>query len=789
VTRQAGTGEPPLAAESGATRATGDRHGSEGPLLRSLFEATSDIITVHDERGTIRYATPALYRTLGYPIGALLGRNAFELVHQDDVHELRRDFAAVVLGLNPGTPAEFRCRRADGTWIHLEAVGNRLLGPLGETEIVFTSRDVTERKRMQDALEARDERFRAAVEGSLDTVFFLRAVRNAEGRVTDFVFEEINHNGERLLDRPRDQVLGHRLGEIFPPERVRSFFERYASVAEKQVPLEEELAVELPGRGQAWFYQQVVPLADGVAITASDVTEVKQSEAERRESDERWHSLLENLPGYLLLVDPEGRIVSANRPFTGLGFADVLGRSVLDFVKAEYRDRSQEKSRAVLERGESVDYEVELATSAGDTWAVRAGPIYRDGGIGGMILLATDVTEKKKTESELARTEEQLRHAAKMETLNRVAGGVAHDFNNLLTAILGYAELALGRLGPEEPVRRHIDGIVRTATRASDLTRQLLAFSRKQVLSPRVVDLNQIMAASETLFRRLLGENIRLVTRLSPVLGATRVDRAQVEQILMNLVVNARDAIQGEGGTVEIETRNIQLDESWASAHPGSNAGPHVVLSVKDTGVGMDAETQRQIFEPFFTTKELGRGTGLGLATVDGIVKQSGGHITVETILGKGSTFRIFLPRVAATAPQAEAAPSAIAPLRGRETILLVEDEDVVRELAREALQQGGYTVLEARHPGEALLVAERQEADALDLLLTDVVMPHMSGRQLAQRLREKRPNLPVLLMSGYNDDAAVRDGVLQNEYAFLQKPFTPEVLARRVRETLDVKR
>jgi two-component system, cell cycle sensor histidine kinase and response regulator CckA len=789
VTREARTGEHLPAEESSVRSASGDRQASEGPLLRSLFEATSDIITVHDERGLIRYATPALYRTLGYPIGALLNRNVFELVHHDDVQELRRDFAAVVLGLNPGTPAEFRCRRADGSWIHLEAVGNRLLGPLGDTEIVFTSRDVTERKRMQDALEARDERFRAAVEGSLDAVFFLRAVRDGEGKVTDFVFEEINHNGERLLDRPRDQVLGRRLGEIFPSDRARFFFDRYASVAEKQVPLEEELAVELPGRGQVWLYQQVVPLADGVAITASDVTERKQSEEERRESDERWHSLLENLPGYLLLVDPEGRIVSMNRPFTSLGLADVLGRPVLDFLSPEHRDRAREKSRAVQERGEPVDYEVELASAPGDTWAVRGGPIYRDGQIGGMILLATDVTGKKKTEAELARTEEQLRQAAKMETLHRVAGGVAHDFNNLLTAILGYAELALSRLGPEEPVRRHIDGIVRTATRASDLTRQLLAFSRKQVLSPRVIDLNQIMAASESLFRRLLGENVRLVTRLSSGLGATRADRDQVEQILLNLLVNARDAVQAEGGAVEIETRNVQLDDAWVAAHPGSSAGPHVMLSVKDTGVGMDAETQRQIFEPFFTTKELGRGTGLGLATVYGVVKQSGGYITVDSALGKGSTFRIFLPRVPHAEPQAETPPSAPAPLRGRETILLVEDEDVVRELAREALQQGGYTVLEARHPGEALLVAERQEADGLDLLLTDVVMPHMSGRQLAQRLREKRPNLPVLLMSGYNDDALVRDGVLQKEYAFLQKPFTPELLARRVRETLDVKR
>ena len=760
----------------------------EGPLLRSLVEATSDIITVHDEQGTIRYATSALYRTLGYEVGALLGRNAFDLVHPDDVVDLRRDFGAVVLGLNPGTPAEFRWLRADGSWVYLETVGNRLLGPLGETEIVLTSRDVTERKRMQDALQTRDERFRAAVEGSLDAVFFLRAERGEDGRIADFVLEEINHNGERLLGKVRDEVLGERVGALAPLGHVAKFLDRYAHVAEERVPLEEEFAVDLPGVGPSWFYQQVVPLGDGVAITASNVTERKRSEEALRDSEERWRSLVENVPGYLMVIDPGGRIVSINRPFTGRELSEILGESAFDFVAPHHEARAREAFRAVLERGEVVEYETDAGTPDGVavTWVNKAAPLYREGKIGGLILLATDITGRKETEAALERTEEQLRQAAKMEAVGRVAGGVAHDFNNLLTAILGYAELALARVSPEDPLRRHIDGIVRTATRASDLTRQLLAFSRKQVLSPRVISLNDVVAAAEGLFRRLLGEDIRLVSRLEPGLGATRVDRAQVDQILMNLVVNARDAMP-EGGALTIETANVQLDAAWVAAHPGATAGAHVTLVVSDTGVGMDEDTQRHIFEPFFTTKELGRGTGLGLATVYGIVKQSGGYITVESALGEGTTFRIFLPRVQEQATRPDTGSYAIAAPRGRETILLVEDEDVVRELAREALRDGGYTVLEARHPGEALLVAERQSG-GFDLLLTDVVMPHMSGPELAQRLKDARPGLRVLFMSGYTDDAALRHGVLRSEVSFLQKPFTPESLSRKVRETLDLK-
>jgi two-component system cell cycle sensor histidine kinase/response regulator CckA len=393
--------------------------------------------------------------------------------------------------------------------------------------------------------------------------------------------------------------------------------------------------------------------------------------------------------------------------------------------------------------------------------------------------------EARRAYDELAETQGQLEQVQKMDAIGRLAGGVAHDFNNLLTVILGRAEMLLRQVKPEDSMHRGIELIQRTAGRAADLTRQLLAFGRKQVLEPVVLDLSAVTMDMKDMLGRLIGEDIALLTTPTPGLGRVKADRGQIEQVIMNLAVNARDAMP-QGGRLILETANVDLDDEFVRRHVGARTGPHVMLAVSDNGTGIPREIQAHIFEPFFTTKEQGKGTGLGLATVYGIVKQSGGYVQLNSEPDQGTTFRIYLPRLedAAIAVDRSARPTASA--SGSETILLVEDEEGVRELARDILRATGYTVLEARNGNEALLISERHQGP-LDLLLTDVVMPRMSGRELAERLGPLRPDLSVLYMSGYTDDAVIRHGVFGSGTAFLQKPFTPAALVQRVRESLDL--
>ena len=387
--------------------------------------------------------------------------------------------------------------------------------------------------------------------------------------------------------------------------------------------------------------------------------------------------------------------------------------------------------------------------------------------------------------SELRRLEHQLLLAQRMEGIGRLAGGIAHDFNNLLTAILGHAEMAQDDVAPTDPARGNIAEITRAAQRAADLTRQLLAFARRQIIEPRIVDLNGLVLNVDRMLRRLMGEDIELVTVQDPDLWRVRIDPGQFEQVLVNLAVNARDAMP-DGGTLVIETRNVHLDDEFARQHTTVQPGPHVLLAVSDTGVGMDPEVLAHIFEPFFTTKEVGKGTGLGLATCYGIVKQNRGSIWVDSERAIGTTFRIYLPRAEAVLPASEPSePHAVEQPRGSETVMLVEDEVLVRNLAADALRRHGYQVLSASTGLEALDLAG-QVLHPIDVLVTDVVMPQMGGEQLAVRMLSERPTLKVLFISGYTDVAVLQHGALVTATALLQKPFTPGQLVHRVRELLD---
>jgi two-component system, cell cycle sensor histidine kinase and response regulator CckA len=405
----------------------------------------------------------------------------------------------------------------------------------------------------------------------------------------------------------------------------------------------------------------------------------------------------------------------------------------------------------------------------------------------GTCILSLDITEQKRAAATLVRTEEQLRHAQKMEAVGRLAGGVSHDFNNLLSVVLSYTDMILSDLKSDDPMRADIEEIRKAGLRAADLTRQLLTFSRQQVVLPKVIDLNQSIAGMEKMLGRLLGADVEVTLLPAARLGKVKADPGQIEQVIMNLAVNARDAMP-DGGKLTIQTNNAELDEHYASEHLGVTAGPHVMLAVTDTGIGMAPETQAQIFEPFFTTKEKGKGTGLGLSIVFGIAKQSGGHVWVYSEPGKGTTFKVYLPRTDARADVSPSQPPPAEGGRGSETILLVEDDEQVRALARGILRRSGYTVLEAPGAGEALLAVEQYGA-RINLIVSDVVLPRMNGPQLVERIRISRPDIRVLFMSGYTDEAIIQHGILDSGVTFLQKPITPDALTRKVREALGPRR
>ena len=513
-----------------------------------------------------------------------------------------------------------------------------------------------------------------------------------------------------------------------------------------------------------------------------ELSERKRAEEALKQSEEKYRTLVDNIQdGVFIIQDAEMRFVNE-------AFARMCGYTVEEVVGMDFRQLvAPEDLEIVADRyhrrqaGEDVprEYEFRMLHKDGTTRIfvnMNAGLVSYQGKVAS-IGTVKNITARK-------RLEEQLLQARKMEAVGMLAGGVAHDFNNILTAIIGYSELLLREINPYDPRHSDVKEIKKAADRAAALTAQLLAFSRRQILQPTVLDLNATVANMGKMLRRLIREDIDLLTVLDPALGRVKADPAQIEQVIVNLAVNARDAMP-QGGKLTIETANVVLDEDYARRHAEVQPGAYVMLAVSDTGVGMDAETLSHIFEPFFTTKEVGKGTGMGLATVYGIVKQSEGHIWVYSEPGQGTTFKIYLPRIEEALESSKRVSIPAESLQGSETILLVEDEDVVREPVRRVLSQNGYTVLEARHGGEALQVCEQHEGP-IHLLVTDVVMPRMSGRELAERLASLHPGMKVLYISGYTDNAIAHRGVLEPGTAFLQKPFTPYALALKVRQVLD---
>jgi PAS domain S-box-containing protein len=534
------------------------------------------------------------------------------------------------------------------------------------------------------------------------------------------------------------------------------------------------------------FDTEELSLLGDLARHVSAGVALLRTRADRQRMEEeraRLSSAVEQAAEAIVVTDTLGSIVYVNPAFervSGYPRGEVMGQTprVLKSGKHDqsfYRNLWRTLTRGDVWTGRLINrkkdgtlYEAEAVISP-----VRDG----SGEIANYVAVERDITREKQLE-------EQVRLSQRLESVGRLAGGVAHDFNNLLTIIIGYCDLILQTMRVEEPHRGHIAEVKKAADRAAALTRQLLAFSRRQVMTPQVVDLNSVVANIQSMVKRLIGEDIQLVTFPAADLGRVLVDPGQVEQVIMNLVVNSRDAMP-QGGKITIETGNVHLDESYAGGHFPVKSGPYAMLAVSDTGCGMDAATKAHIFEPFFTTKEQGKGTGLGLAMVYGIVKQSDGYIWVYSEVGRGTTFKIYFPLVDALTAPAQIGKTAAERPRGSETILIVEDEAAVRALVSGVLRSSGYAIITANSGAEALEICGQQPGK-IDLLLTDVVMPEMSGPQLAERLAKSYSKMKVLFVSGYSDDAIVHHGVLDSQSAFLQKPFTPEALARKVREVLD---
>ncbi|HEV3142374.1 MAG TPA: response regulator [Gemmataceae bacterium] len=629
--------------------------------------------------------------------------------------------------------------------------------------------------RMEHQVAESEQRFRAMADHAPVFIF----VRDPDGSLTFTNQTWLNFSGRNL----EQNLGGGWLNSIHPEDQDRCRNTIRVAVRDR-LPYQAEFRVRRADGEYRWLLSSGTPrfLSDGshagFVSVAIDITERKQAEERIREQaalldQARDAIMVHNLDDCILYWN-----LGAERLY-GWTAAEAIGQQSATLLCRGHSPELEEANRQVVENGEWKG-ELHQVTKSGKEAIVESRrTLLRDAEQRprAKLVINTDITEKRKLEA-------QFQQAQKMESIGRLAGGVAHDFNNLLTVIRGFSEILLTAHPLSPGARNLVLEIHKASERAADMTRQLLAFSRKQVLQPVVLDLNNVVRDLEKILRRLIGADIELACSLDPAIEKIQADPGQIEQVLMNLVVNARDAMP-EGGRLTMETQNAKLDNAYAGTHADVKPGRYVLLAISDTGCGMDEAIKGRIFEPFFTTKEVGKGTGLGLATVYGIVKQSGGHIEVYSELGRGTTFKIYLPRAEETVLARDRMSSTFQPPHGKETILLAEDEDAVRALARMTLQPLGYSFLEA-HDGRQALEIAQQHAAPIHLLITDVVMPELGGPQLVEKLRAQGRRLKVLYLSGYTDDAVVRHGMLSKGTAFLQKPFTTQALAQKVREVLD---
>jgi PAS domain S-box-containing protein len=600
------------------------------------------------------------------------------------------------------------------------------------------------------------------------------------------------------LARPREELIGQST-EILGEDASQGATQRQILQRTLREGAWRGEVVNVTGDGRRRVLDcrtQMINDADGAPLAlggiATDITERKQAETTLRELKELHESIVQTMNEGVVLTDIDGKVTFINPELAALlGWTpeELVGRSWLEFVPPEHQAAAREAD-ARRAAGQADRYEIELQRRDGTRIPVLVGGTPRldplTGWFAGCLGVFTDLSEQKHAERERQRLQAQLYQAQKMESVGRLAGGVAHDYNNMLSVIIGYAEMALDRLAAGDPLRADLLEILQAARHSADITRQLLGFARKQPINPRIMDLNDTVEGMLKMLRRLIGEDIDLSWQPATGLWPVKMDPIQLDQVLANLCVNARDAIEGVG-KISIGTRNTHLDAIKGPDAAGFEAGDFVLLSVSDDGSGMDEETLDRLFEPFFTTKPFGQGTGLGLATVYGIERQNNGYIQVSSRPGHGAVFHIYLPRQRreAEVSQASVVDSDDLP-RGRgETILIVEDEAPILAVARQMLERLGYAMLTASSPGQAVELA-RAHSGHIALVIADVVMPGMNGRELVARLKKGSPDLKVLFMSGYTADVVAQRGVLENDTPFIQKPFTLHELAVRVRQALE---
>ena len=714
--------------------------------------------------------------------------------HADDIqfveNELQTAFAS-------GSPFNLFCRlyRPDGTMRHLHAIGRGLTDAAGKALKYYgTAQDVTEEKEAEERLEAvvhqlehQTQRLQDIVD-KIPGVVWEAAISPDGKRTTTFLSDHV----EKLLGYSVEEWtaspdFGKKVMHPDDRDRVERELQALLQNSEDSSPIEFRW-ISKDGSPR-WVQSKVAAIRDanGTAVglrgVTVDITERKKAEATVRESERQYRLLFESNPIPMWVYDLETlRFLEVND-----AAINHYGYSRDEFIAMKITDiRSKEESELLLKEVAAI----EGPMSGAKVWRHRK----KDGreifvevtahsldfeGHDARLVLANDISERQVLE-------DQLRQAQKMEAIGVLAGGIAHDFNNLLTVINGYADLILLGAPEDSPFLRNLQDIREAGERAADLTRQLLAFSRKQVLDPKILDLAAVVSNLERMLKRIIGENIDFRTIVDEDLRHVNADPGQIEQILMNLVVNARDAMP-HGGKLTIEVHNVELDDEYARRHISVKPGRYVMLAVSDTGTGMDEATKQRIFEPFFSTKQMGHGTGLGLSMIYGIVKQSGGNIWVYSEPGRGSTFKVYLPSVDSEITRSSEN-SVNTHLRGAETILLVEDEDLVRKLTKDILELFGYQVLTSANGAEALGLCGTL-GDTIDLLITDVIMPGMSGRELAQKIHLDFPDMKVLYISGYTDDAIVHQGIIDADAHFVQKPFRNDVLLQKVRELLDAER